>query len=65
MINKEKVDSILKNNGISYEQILSDEMIHNKACKLIHKSLPAPMKLFVSENKIKGLLDKLLQKIDK
>ena len=64
ILNKEKVQAILSRKGVRVDTLVND-VAYNKACDIVYKAIPIPFRWFVGKNKIKYLLNALVNKFFK
>ena len=54
MMSKDKIQEILKNNGVMLEKIVANPRVYEKTCDILYKSMPIPLRWFVGKKRAKN-----------
>lgn len=63
MISKEKIQEVLKKKGVNLVQIATDPRVFDKACGIIYKSIPIPLRWFVGKKRVRKTMNRLKEQI--
>lgn len=62
-MNIEQVKATLKKKGINVQELAVNNLVFEKACNLVYKSIPVPFRWLIGKNRIRNMIQKVRDQI--